>query len=73
MSGTTLARLPIAYHVFNRPLAYHATLALQDKIVEARLAARKADPTSELARRDIVLLLGELIAIITTASRSRKL
>ena len=58
--ASTLARLPIAYHVFQRPLPYDRTLELQDKIVEARLLAKKTDPTSELARRDVVLLLGEL-------------
>ncbi|KAL7416614.1 hypothetical protein BDY24DRAFT_347467 [Mrakia frigida] len=53
----SIPRLPIAYHVFKRPLAYHRTLQLQDKIVELRLNAKKEDPTSELARRDVVLLL----------------
>ena len=57
----SIPRLPIAYHVFSRPLGYRRTLQLQDKIVELRLQAKKEDPTSELARRDVVLLLGELV------------
>ena len=58
---STPARLPLAYHVFTRPLPYHRTLELQDRIVEARLQAKKVDPTSELARTDVVLMLGELV------------
>jgi len=56
----SIPRLPIAYHDFSRPLGYHRTLKLQDKIVELRLQAKKDDPSSELARRDVILLLGEL-------------
>lgn len=50
--------LPLAYHVFRSPLPYARTLALQDEIVRLRLKARKEHPTSELALRDILLLLG---------------
>ncbi|CDZ98360.1 chloroplast lipoate protein ligase [Phaffia rhodozyma] len=49
--------LPIATHVFRQPLPYKRTLELQEAIVQARSQARKTDPMSELARRDILLLL----------------
>lgn len=53
-----LTRLPLAYHIFKSPLSYVKTLALQDAIVQLRLDAKKEDPGSEVARRDVLLLLG---------------
>lgn len=50
--------LPLAVHVFRRPLPYAQTLRLQDAIFALRSAARKTKPEGELARRDVLLLLG---------------
>lgn len=49
---------PIAYHILRKPVPYQVGLDLQNAIIEARLKAKKADPTSPLALQDVVLLLG---------------
>jgi hypothetical protein len=52
--------LPIAYHILRKPLPYQAGLDLQNAIVQARLQARRDDPTSDMALQDVILLLGAL-------------
>jgi hypothetical protein len=63
----SLTRLPLAYHVFKSPLPYAKTLALQDAIVQLRLDRKRANPTSETARRDILLLLGQSMSLLPSS------
>lgn len=51
--------LPIAYHVLQRPLPYQVGLQLQNAIIQARLQAKKENPSSDLALQDVILLLGQ--------------
>lgn len=57
--STAPAPRPIAYHYFPRPLPYEIGLKLQNDIIDRRLEAKAKDPESDVARQDIVLLLGE--------------
>ncbi len=58
-STSTLAPLPIAYHIVKRPLPYTVGLQLQNDIIDARLEAKGRNPESSVARQDVMLLLGE--------------
>ena len=55
--------LPIAYHVLQRPLPYQVGLELQNAIIQARLQAKKEDPSSDLALQDVILLLGKFARV----------